>query len=450
MYIAWPSHNRVDSLLRSIKSFYDSFPHFKFVIANSGEIFINELLEEHKIPALVLEGSKRKEWQDRFIMECLKQNISRDLINFSLGNSLKTPSKVISTGGNRNLLLLSLVGEKFLTVDDDVVLEVRKLTSPNSPHIVPENSTNPLSCLYFKNRDELLALKNQMPIIQNIDFINEHLSALSYVQDKKRCGVSLSGYFGDSGFQGPRNIFYSHENSVRDLLKNENTLSYALKSRNIWRVTSQNNMRETSNVMLMCAGLANDLELPPFFPYGRNQDGAFGFAIKGCLESIFVGHLSLSIFHDPLNPRKYEHDFSPLQIRINDLIVLIWIELLKMKKEKNYKNASLHFSEFANDPNFERHLLALVSHHFKERATNIQKRIDMFPNTVWAELAEKEKEACLNSSTHSSYLIPEEAKVETNTEAEAIELTKQWIYSYSDLLAHWPTMRKIAKASFRK
>lgn len=445
MYIAWPSHNRVESLLRSIKSFHNSFPEFKFVVANSGEQLINDLLEEQGIKAFVLEGKKRQQWQEQFTLECLKENIPLETIHFLLGKNLNLPSKIISTGANRNLLLLNLVGKKFLTVDDDVLLEVRKMRIENYPHCTFENVASPLSCLYFKNKDELIIFKNQMPLIKNQDFINEHLNALSYSQQEKRCGVSLSGYFGDSGFQGPRNIFYAHESGVRDLLQNEKTLSYALESRTIWRSTSQNNMRETSTIMLMCAGLANDLNLPPFFPYERNQDGAFGFAIKGCLDSIYVGHLNLSIHHDPLEVREYRHDFSTLQIRINDLLVLIWIELLKKKEEKDYTKAAAHFFDFADNADFQKRFSTLVANHFKERAQNIQKRIDLFPHSSWANLAQKEKEACLKSVLSLSCLIPEEANIQTKTEEDAIKLTREWIYLYGDLLKHWLKIRQIAQ-----
>lgn len=35
----------------------------------------------------------------------------------------------VTTGANRNLLLLKLVGKKFISLDDDVVFDIKRLAS---------------------------------------------------------------------------------------------------------------------------------------------------------------------------------------------------------------------------------------------------------------------------------------------------------------------------------
>lgn len=447
MYVAWPTHNRSESLLRSIHSLKKLRGRIKFVVSNSGKTDV-----AHAADTDAWEGERRQDWIEKLNKKAIEVGIDPELISFAINPEMGKNSKVISTGANRNFLLLNLVGKKFISVDDDVIFETYKINSEHNRNFIPANEFNHLSTFYFNNKEELKIFKENMTPVDLSDFFQTHLLMLQYEKEGRRCGLSLAGYFGDSGFQSPRSIFSFDESSIEHLVKDHSTLDTALKSRILWRVSDTKKLMETSIVMPICAGFSNDLELPPFFPLGRNQDGAYGYAMSACLDSVFIGHMDIAICHEPLDIRSYDQEFSPLQIRVNDLIALLWIELLNKKNKKSYTTASVHFKEFSEQENFAESIQLIVSDHFIKRAetldakiNNLKKKSDIY--NLWIQLAEKEKEACIISSQNISYMIPIEAISSTDNQLQAILLTKKWIGLYGQLLGSWTAIRQIAQKS---
>lgn len=448
MLIGCPTHNRSQSLIRSLKSFNSSNVNCNFIVSHTGQENLTSLLGQETNNIKVWEGSERESWIQKLALNCSQSGIEDSVIKFAL-NPLPI-NGIVSTGANRNFLLLKLVGHKFISIDDDTIFESYRLPKVGITHHVPGTVVNPLSSIHFLAQQEIDIFKQKFKAISLSEFISNHEQMLAFSQNGLKCAMSLCGYFGDSGYQGPRSVFSIEESPLKSFLQKSDAFDIALKSRLVWRVSDRNQLFETSPVMLICAGLSNDYDLPPFFPIGRNQDGAFGYAVSACLDKMLIGHLDLAISHDPLETRAYEVEMPPLQLRINDLIALIWVELLKLKKSKNYSVAATHFDDIANNVNFKTHVIKIVSSHFLGRAVSIEQKINELQKensklfVSWIKAAEAERQKCLLAAGDMKYMIPLEAQLSSSNEMEAIELVQLWLLQYSKLLRSWELIRKIA------
>ena len=447
MLIAWPTHNRRNALLQSMESFHRLKDKVEFLVVNSGEQELASDLNSCSTLVRVLEKENRKNWEKSLLSGCRDLGVPEDTVKFLLGISIESPVPFVTTGANRNLILLQTVGKQFLSVDDDVLLEPRKKNISNYKGGFPDNKLNHMGTVYFPDQNSLEKFVSASTrTMEGHTFLEEHFSALAYSSGGNRCALTLSGYYGDSGFHGPKNIFYLDHESLGHFLNDSQVMDWALEKRWLWRSSSHKKMVETSPVMLMCAGFANDMELPPFFPIGRNQDGSFGFAIKGCLEKAFIGHIDSAIRHAPLEQRCSVLDFEPLQIRINDLLILVWVEWLKRNQTKSYQAAAEHIAIFARADGFASRLQSLVSSYMIARAHSLQEKINAFEGSRWSKLAELERIACLASSTDLARQIPIEAQYRGEGLEVALEQTRRWVNLYARGLQHWEIIRRLAQA----
>lgn len=205
---------------------------------------------------------------------------------------------------------------------------------------------------------------------------------------------------------------------------------------------------DNTNVYCHCVGITGTLGYKvreEFFPLGRNQDGAFGYAINGCLEQSLIGYFDFAVYHSPLEPRNYSKNLSEIQMRINDLIVLIWVKFLKESHPKNHEEAGLYFIEFAKEKEFIERLKSLISIHLLDRTLSLERKIDKINKThnesykTWLELASHERELTFRASQNVSQQYPMEANADT-------ALVMSWLKSYGELLLNWKAIRKIAKS----
>ena len=65
----------------------------------------------------------------------------------------------------------------------------------------------------------------------------------------------------------------------------------ATDSREVFRSVSRYTVSDGALFMTTNAGVDNRTLLPPFFPVGRNEDGAFAVILHACAEDALIGHL---------------------------------------------------------------------------------------------------------------------------------------------------------------
>lgn len=460
VYLAWITHNRKEELIRSIENLNPKLNkqprQYNLVVSSSGHETLGPSLHQVNKNIHIIEANNRELWIKNLQDQCAIKGINPNIISFALNPSFqKNDVGIVTTGANRNLLILALSGKKFISIDDDVLVEPIRYINEKNPQIIASSTTNPL---FFKSLESNELLREEIEFGQKVsidDFFDMHIRMLStiHTETNNKCAASLSGYYGDSGFHSPRLIFSLEDQEILKLTSSNAFFNSSTKSRLVWRESEEEKYLEISPFMPICAGFNNEIDLPPFFPLGRNQDGAYAYAMAACLENITIGHVNCSVFHDPIEKRTYENTLDKIDIRINDLMAFIWVDIIKSAKAKNYQESSLFFNQLSTLDNrqFTNKIYQLMTSNLIARSVSLDEKCKRLKhrNTLfineWIYLATKESEYCKWLATNPHKCIPVEATRLANEPYFALELVKTWINNYSQLLKHWSSIRQIAK-----
>ncbi len=229
-----------------------------------------------------------------------------------------------ATGSTRNHAFLVDDAQILLSIDDDLLCHGVEGDSSRQGVVAATNSA--VEFRYWESREALLRKHRPEPINPNASveallgqrwadlFDREqpvcvdtnHLTPqLSYRLEccDPRVSAVVLGTVGDAGM-GDSPILMTDSLRVPQLFSDDEAeQELALSSREITRVAEYPLF--TCHPFFMttaCAFHTGDL-LPPFFPFGRGQDGLFGLMLTQLFEDAFTGHMPLALLHDPLDKR---------------------------------------------------------------------------------------------------------------------------------------------------
>ena len=229
-----------------------------------------------------------------------------DVVRFALlGDSRCT----LSTGANRNALLLDTIDSLVMSVDDDTRGEVA--SAPGAEDGLSFfTGYDPTEFWFFPDRTAALASVSFEPI----DILRLHETLLGRAtadfggapDSRGRVAVTLNGLVGDSGMRSPRYYLMLSGDSRRRLVASEAGYRSAFQSREILRSVRRPTVSTGPFLMTTFFGLDNRVLLPPFFPVQRNSDGIFGLMLQKT-TSHRTALLPYVLLHAP-PPRTFEPD----------------------------------------------------------------------------------------------------------------------------------------------
>ena len=237
--------------------------------------------------------------------------IDRDLCSFALaGNGF---IKLPLAGANRNILLLSTVGKRALSLDDDVVCEFTRPSciegfGSSCPRVSGGFEGAPYRYWFFKDESELFV---RVPRV-DLDLLGVHAEILGssqihagsdiYPEEHSHEGdvvhLTLNGFLGDCGWGTPSRYLFLEDDSFLRLTKDRVAYQALIQSRSIVQLSPK--LFCGSNIDGMMAGtfaVSSDVLSPPFPPAGRGEDRVFGrlfskFHPRGriCVLPFAIGH----------------------------------------------------------------------------------------------------------------------------------------------------------------
>jgi hypothetical protein len=239
----------------------------------------------------------------------------------------------VTVGANRNALLLHTVGERIITVDDDIICEVAAAPGHRSALSVKSGDV-PLRRLFFPTRAAAFAAVPPA----GLDLLGEHsrylgLSPASLIaaagpdavgctdpallrrvlSGTGRIRITANGVAGDCGWDNPDFYLFADDANFAELSGSATSFATAQTSREIVQSVTQVTITKQGNpVSAMCIGLDNTSLLPPFAPAGRGEEIAFGAVLTACFN-VYGAHLPLVVRHDPTKPRDFA-DQPPFRI----------------------------------------------------------------------------------------------------------------------------------------
>lgn len=343
--VGFLTRDRVDRVTRALRSFHENARrhgrHPSFVVADNSEAFSTQAACREALSALRAGDPEPPEIRyvglrerEAFVDRLAGLGIDPDAARFGV---LDVTGCGFAAGANRNALLLAAAGERFLSVDDDVVCALAR-----SPAPVPGvelfsgggdgyENYNPADFWFFPDR---AALERAVPP-EDADALGLHEpllgrdlgAALSQVAGEAvalgRCApalldrviahggqarVTLAGVAGDIGWYAPTWLLLLTGASRERFTGSEAAYLSACASRRALRVVPRPTITDGRFFQSTLLGLDNRVPLPPFMPVQRYEDGVFRIALRTCFEDAYFAHLPWAAFHDADEGRRWSRE----------------------------------------------------------------------------------------------------------------------------------------------
>src|SRR3984957_4311504 len=324
-----PTCGRPETLHRCITGFLQNFREYgrapRVIVADDSALPSQQManqtyLEEHRKSFPEFEFSYAGLAEKRHYSELLARHsgVHPDIIEFGLFNPENLTKK--ACGPNRNALFLETVGERFLSVDDDVVC--RPSVSPEIRHAIGITTVeDPTRVHLFPDRQALL---NELPA-SSIDVLGVHESVLGKplggvfrsqpetpvtfgrlrsdflnLLEKRavRARVSWSGIYGDSGSRYPTYYLWRDDFTYKQLTESEEEYRRLSVSRQILRLPASLTFGAGGYCQSTALAYDHRTVLPPFMPL-RGLDIVFGKILVHSYRDSVIAYLPSALLHSP-------------------------------------------------------------------------------------------------------------------------------------------------------
>lgn len=239
--------------------------------------------------------------------------------------SLYSPGGIHSSGCNRNAILLHAAGNMHLVTDDDLFARTVVWKNPEKTSKKKHDQTLPVRmchCAEAGNFEEELTT-------QPVNICQSHLQYLGQMGSEPGRKILLSspGTYGDSGFSRSHGIMFDEGNTwKRKIATGYEQLRY---SRLMIRMADTDTEGQDIHLLGMQTGFDGTELLPPFFPFGRNEDSLFALMTRICHPSSETAWLGWALEHRPEPPRTISREeligFRP---HLSELIMAQFIQNL--------------------------------------------------------------------------------------------------------------------------
>jgi hypothetical protein len=359
----------------------------------------------------------------------------------------------LSTGANRNGLLLDTGDSLVLSVDDDTLCRIAVAPdSTDAPSVFA--GYDPTEFWFFPDRARAV----ESVSFAEIDVLHCHEALLGKtVADVAgptdaggHVAITLHGLVGDSGMGSPRYYLSLTGASRERLIDSPRAYQSAFRSRAVLRTVRRPTIAAGPFCMTTFFGFDNRLLLPPFFPVQRNSDGVFGFVLRKCVAASRVAFLPSVLLHAPPVERTFEPDeicIDAGSVRMADILIACVFA---------HENGGAHLTDAARLVQLGRHLRwlgSLTLLDFEAHVRSLQQyRVMAFMTALQSHLQtygaspgfcadDVNRMIALMSktATDSGYIVPRDLRNGCDTE-EARRLSQELVARFGELLEAWPTI----------
>jgi len=379
-----------------------------------------------------------------------ESSIARDVVDFGLFGD---PRCRLSTGANRNNLLLDTIDDLVFGADDDT--RASAAVAPehiNSVSVSPEYE--PRAFWFFPDR--LAAL--EAVASAGSDFLTGHEQFLG--RPLAEVGgppaldgtvtITLPGLVGDSGMGSPHYLLTLNGASRERLVASPGAYASALRSREVLRTVRQPTIAASAFCMTTFFGFDNRLLLPPFFPVARNSDGVFGVMVQRAIEGSHIAFLPTALLHAPRESRAFAGDEAwtePTRVRMADILIASILALHPGAP------ATAHGEKLRRLGAYLRELASLETAGFEAFVRGAQQMRNLTFTTLletrlsehgsrpgyWAEDVRKTIGFQRRAAAGKDYVVPHDLGDALDVDAARL-LSRDLVAKFGELLEAWPAL----------
>jgi hypothetical protein len=417
-----------------------------------------------------------REEKEAFAKLLEEKGIAEEIVRFCLFG----PDMPAATyGANRNALLLDTSGEMAFSADDDTICKISRprglregLRLGDSPGFMKEVWTYPTREDAYKDvitenvdflarHEEVLApsvagflqglLKQSRPNVDAALLDDEFMESIA--SGAAKVVVSVNGSIGDSGRADSTFLLFVEGESRARLLQSELHFKAAMQSREMIRSTDVLRIFESNVMGSMFFGFDNRDILPPFFPVFRSEDALWGRLIDACVSGACFAHLPWLLSHEPSGRSGYSDPHSERKdVRPYDVIAFAADNLGFKHARAGTREKIAAFGTFVKQfgsmppADFKADLRKIRATKLVNAVASCIRVLDEYPSSplYWRDAIQKTLKFYEESLKVSDTAIPPDM-LKGRSEDEAIEIYRNLIFRFGELLVWWPYIMNATK-----
>jgi hypothetical protein len=364
----------------------------------------------------------------------------------------------LSTGANRNSLLLDTLDGLVLSVDDDTRCQIAAAPDSGDEPVLFAGY-DPTELWFFGDG---ASATESLPLV-DIDVLRGHEALLGCAvadvggpaQASGRVAITMHGLVGDSGMGSPRYYLSLTGPSRERLVASLDAYQSAFRSRAILRTVRRPTFSAGPFCMTTFFGLDNRLLLPPFFPVQRNADGIFGLVLHKCVEGSHVAFLPSVLLHAPAAPRVFEPDAiwtDARSVRMADIVIdCVFAHDVggtDLSDATRFAHLGRHLQWLGSLtlPDFEAHVRSLQQYRTMAFITALESLVQTHAAlpAFWSEDVKRMMAEMSKSAGSADYLVPRDLLAGREA-GEARRLSQELVTRFGELLEAWPTIVAAAR-----
>ncbi len=414
--------------------------------------------------------------KNRLVDRLTQTGLPRHLLSFAVYG---VPELSYTCGANRNAAFLLLAGRPFSSVDDDVVCRLSPVPGSEERGIGLSADPDPTRLTFFADRASALdvaesteadplKLHEQIlgqslreclhrlgrPVDARLDHADDaFLRALD--RDVGHVRVTSLGVKGDSGMGHSCYALFQRGESRANLVRSETDFQTLAGTRAVQRSVGETTLSSRPHLMTLATAFDNRVLLPAFLPVMRNADGLFAMVLRAVDSGAYIGHLPWMIGHDPLEARAFDPDDASRRaaaIHTADVMALC-IESFSgppVTGDSRARYAALgnhlRWQGSAGSEEFWSYIQHRWARHLGDRISLLEQTLSMYDSrpAFWAEALETHIEVLEQAATKTDDLCPGDLRP-SRSPREAIDLVRQLVARYGELLVCWPDIVEQAR-----
>ena len=395
--------------------------------------------------------AEKKRFADALVRE---SSVSGEIVDFALFGDRRCR---LSTGANRNSLLLDTLDTLVFSVDDDTLCRTAVAPQPQeSVAFVP--AYDPTEYWFFPDRRGALEFAR----VVETDLLGRHEELLGRpLADFEATGaltgrvaITLPGLVGDSGMGSPRYYLTLSGPSRARLLHSRTAYLSALRSREVLRTVPQPTIAASAFCMTTFFGFDNRLLLPPFFPVERNSDGIFGLMVHRSVTGSHVAFMPWLLLHAPSEPRAFDGDEAWTEaegVKIADILIACITShagSADVSAAARFQSLGKYLGDLASLrlDDFEAFVTAAQQLRNLAATTLLETRLreHRASPAFWADDVRRTIDALRGTVTKRDYIVPRELRNADDAKS-ARRITPQLVAKFGGLLEAWPALVEAAR-----
>ncbi len=465
--------NALNSLAEKIYINHKDLPIMVFDDSSEPEIteinksLSNEIKNKFGIKTFYFGIKEKLQFIDLLNSKTEGKIINKDILKFAiLGFQQNSPLK--GPGGNRNTALLKLAGKKVISFDDDI--QYRFVTHPEINHDMEiaylKDPEGDLFLNIFRAGDKIINSeidpigyikeilgKSIKTLIKKTEINNGTLftdnfrpePVFSLANQESSIKAAIFGIYGGRWYSSPFGIYFKNNPDKIVFKKKSEYTSIKEKPVSLMlphRLTLSRAPFFVATAMGMDAGNI----LPPFPPYGRNQDGIWAAVMLALNQNAFISHIPIAIYHEMSNKNIFTNDdYKDASVGFGIITVLL-IEHCRKKLISLYSKATyetLGNQLFNISQITDKHFISLCHELWLDYTgntiCNIEKKLtdNKRKPKHWAEDMDKFIDLLEKQSLDPGNALPRELRDNYPIE-KTIRIYKLFFKDYGNLLKSWP------------